>query len=300
MDQFEKLQKTIVNIQSQSSHVYIVNAGRMNHGKSSLFNSLLDNESFATGDIRTTVESKNVKFAEGVYLIDTPGLDAEKNDDVSAFEAYKRASMIIFVHTLNVGELHKDEIERIIQIAGLFPSRDYFWKHFCLVLTFSESMDADHANLIKEKILKDVKEKCGNYQFPVFLVSNIRYSKGKKEDKKNLVKKSGVEELKTFLNTNIDIWKKEIKSLNEERIKNVVQKEIDKLKVQKAISQKAYDMKTNQAESNVIRIENILIQVCESLADENSLKKRKLSTLQRAENELSNLKSRHASDRRYY
>ena len=57
-----RLEKIEKNFQKQSNllfqerkNVYIVNAGNMNHGKSSMFNSLLDKEVFKAADIRTTV-----------------------------------------------------------------------------------------------------------------------------------------------------------------------------------------------------------------------------------------------------
>ena len=41
-DIISNLEKNLKIIENESKKIFIVNAGRMNHGKSSLFNSLLD------------------------------------------------------------------------------------------------------------------------------------------------------------------------------------------------------------------------------------------------------------------
>ena len=88
------LEKNLKIIENESKKIFIVNAGRMNHGKSSLFNSLLDKQYFATGDVRTTVARSDAEFRPNVFLVDTPGLDAVDCDDKVAFDAYKKANMV--------------------------------------------------------------------------------------------------------------------------------------------------------------------------------------------------------------
>lgn len=99
--------KTIVNnyeeklnqIISDSDKFYLVNAGRMNHGKSSLLNSLTGkiDDFFEVQDKRTTVENKTYQYNENTYFIDTPGLNANDSDDQEAIKAYKKANLILFV-----------------------------------------------------------------------------------------------------------------------------------------------------------------------------------------------------------
>ncbi len=59
-DIFTKYQQEMEDVVRAADEIYIVNAGRMNHGKSSLFNSLLDQEVFKADDVRTTVENQPV------------------------------------------------------------------------------------------------------------------------------------------------------------------------------------------------------------------------------------------------
>lgn len=121
-----EFQKKIAEIDADSKNINIINAGIMNHGKSSLFNSLMDKEIFAAQDVRTTVVNQNAQWFDKVYLIDTPGLEAEKKDDTAAYDAYRRANMIIFVHNVKVGELHEKELAAINKIKSLFNDDDFF------------------------------------------------------------------------------------------------------------------------------------------------------------------------------
>lgn len=253
----QKLEADIARIQAESSVLYIVNAGRMNHGKSSLFNSLLDKVSFAVNDIRTTVQCAEAEFEPDVMLVDTPGLDADTGDDTKAFDAYRKANMIIFVHTSNVGELHKDELDRINAIASLFPSREYFWKHFCLVITFKDAVEEKQYGAIKKKIQEDVFKQCQGKKFPIFYVSNTRYQNGKNKNKEGLIKQSGIGELKEFLKENISQWRSESAKLQEDKIHQLRQEALKQLEKEKKVFQAKINSKKNEVtnrQSRLVRV----------------------------------------------
>lgn len=213
----KELEKLRDELNQKGNNVYIVNAGRMNHGKSSLFNSLLDKDEFETGDIRVTRTGKQIQWQPGVYLVDTPGLDAQGEDDAEAVEAYEKANMIVFVHTPNVGEFHANELNWINRMKKLAPSADYFWKHFCVVFTFKEAVEEEDLEHIKAKSLGDIKKTCGCDTFPVFVVSNERYSLGKEPGQELLQEMSGIGELRNFLTDHVKTWRHEGQQLNEQR-----------------------------------------------------------------------------------
>lgn len=178
--------------------VYIVNAGTTNNGKSSTFNSLLMLEGkrelgqnvFKVQDVRTTVENQEAEYHNGVYLMDTPGLEAAESDEEIAQKAYQNASLIVFVHAMKKGELHENELKWIQKIESLLtPS--YFSKHFCLVLTHREddlNDEKKELSSIQETITKQLKSYCQLTAIPMFCISNSLFEKGMK-NKKEVLKK---------------------------------------------------------------------------------------------------------------
>lgn len=247
-DYVAEFQKKIAEIDADSQNINIINAGIMNHGKSSLFNSLLDKEVFASQDVRTTVKNQGVQWGDNVYLIDTPGLEAEENDDTAAYNAYRRANMIIFVHSIKVGELHDKELEAINKIKNLFNNDEFFCKHFCLTLTFIESASEENIFSIRDKTLGDIKKHCGISDFPVFIVSNSRYQKGIAENKKNMIRHSGIPELKEFLKKNFQTWSDENNYFRVMRIANEKNLFIEKLQQERGKIQARIDAKTKDIE----------------------------------------------------
>lgn len=92
----ENIQKIVEDLSAMrqdmidaSGRIYIVNAGRMNHGKSSLLNSILGREAFRVADVRETRVNQEELYKDDVFLVDTPGLDADETDDREAFSVYK-------------------------------------------------------------------------------------------------------------------------------------------------------------------------------------------------------------------
>lgn len=213
--------KTIVNnyedklnqIISDSDKFYLVNAGRMNHGKSSLLNSLTGQveDVFEVQDKRTTVENKTYQYNENTYFIDTPGLNANDSDDQEAIKAYKKANIILFVHNLSVGDIREEEVRDIKTIMSCFNNVDNLLDKFVLVLTGKDAIQAkDDLSSIKEKILLDIKNETGLSSFKVFEVSNTTYKTGLKNNKHKLIEHSGVETLHNYIDnyiksSNIDV-----------------------------------------------------------------------------------------------
>ena len=253
----------ISEITAQQSDVYIVNAGRMNHGKSSLFNSFLGRDEFAAKDVRTTIENKEVLWKDNVVLIDTPGLDATDADDEAAFAAYKKASLILFVHTVKIGELHEQELAEIEKIANMFE-RSYFWNHFALVLSFMESVD-DDLETIKAESIRSIKEKFPEAEFKVFAVSNSRYKKGIAENKQGLIKKSGIVELLEYIEGQLPRWKEDIRDLSNQRINRLREEAIRELKVLKLNKVTCLNDKENENKNVIQKTREVFQNMCRAL-----------------------------------
>ena len=203
--------------------IFIVNAGRMNHGKSSLFNSLLNKPIFAVDDIRTTMTRQDADFSKDVVMVDTPGLDADSSDDKVAFDAYRRANLIVFVHTVKTGAVERDDIDSLNRMAKEAVSPEYFWRHFVLVFSNIDEYDADDAEdskkmrIIEEESLRNIKSGCGEHDFPIFRVSNAYFQDGNEANSEQLIAMSGIQELKEYILAHLDAWRQEQTQRMEQR-----------------------------------------------------------------------------------
>lgn len=299
-DYAEEFRQRLEVIDRDSKKILIINAGSMNHGKSSLFNSLLDRNAFAENDVRETVVSKDEPWIEDVYLIDTPGLNAEESDDVEAYAAYKRANMIVFVHTLKVGELKRNELNAINIIKNVLGEK-YFWNHFCLAMTFLDAEKSDeNINAIVDKTLNDIANTCGGKNFPVFLISNSRYKKGSSEQKQALIEKSGILQLRKYLKHNVSTWRNENNGIRKQRIANAKRELMSEIEDEHKRINNAIERKTKEIERRqqdfLYRLQSAVdsYRYAESEVDD------KQSRLNYANRELKDLRNQHRRDRANY
>lgn len=221
---------------SDSDKFYLVNAGRMNHGKSSLLNSLTGkiDDFFEVQDRRTTVKNKEYEYGKNIYFIDTPGLNANDNDDQEAIKAYKKANIILFVHNLSVGDIRKEEVRDIKTIISCFNNIDNLVDKFVLVLTGKDAIQSkDDLNNIKNKVLLDIKNETELTGFKVFTVSNTTYKNGLKNNKSKLIEHSGIKLLHEYIDSFIMASNSEIQDRICERIDLETGKIIYKLQLLK-------------------------------------------------------------------
>ena len=292
-------QEKIAEIDADAQKVNIINAGVMNHGKSSLFNSLLDKNIFPEEDIRTTVTNQTEPWGENVFLIDTPGLSAEIADDAVAYEAYRRANVILFVHRIDTGELHKNGLDGLNKIKALFPDEKFFAEHFCLVLTsIDDRSDKNELQMICDKTLADIKKFCGLSGFKVFFVSNSYYKQGVEEQENFFIEESGIPELRQYLRQNFSKWRNENKIFRAARIAREKEDFISQLNREKRNVQSRIQSATEriqQRQKNFLdRLEVAVAQRREDESRWNS-ESRRLEGMKR---ELKDLRDRH--DREYY
>ena len=221
-----ELEKVV--FENNNSKITVVNAGVMNAGKSSVFNALLGSKDlFKVKDIRTTIENSETEFATNTYFVDTPGLEAVNNDTDVAYEAYKKASVIVFVHSLHVGELHKNELEAINKIMSFFPNKQYFKNSFILVGTRKDMESEDgQFDIVLGKMKKDMSVHCKLNDFDYIAVSTTDYWEGVEAQDDDHIKYSGIEDLKEMI-----VEKLEKASVtNRELIESRIKKEKDILK----------------------------------------------------------------------
>lgn len=297
-DYVKAFQDKIAAIDADAQRVNIINAGVMNHGKSSLFNSLLNKNVFPEEDIRTTVKTQAELWKDNVYLIDTPGLSAEIIDDKVAYEAYRRANVIVFVHRVDTGELHKNGIDGLNKIKTLFPNEKFFAEHLCLVLTSIDDQSVrDNLDTIRDKALADIKKFCGLSGFKVFFVSNTRYRKGMAEHKEGLIKLSGILGLRDYLTENFSKWRAENQAFRKDRIAREKDDFIAQLNKERSDIQARIQSKTEQIKQ---RQKNFLQKVEEAVAqqrDDESRYSSEKNRLKGMKSDLEDLRTRWNSER---
>lgn len=256
-----KYEDQLNQIISDSDKFYLVNAGRMNHGKSSLLNSLTGEveDIFEVQDKRTTVKNKMYQYNDNTYFIDTPGLNANDSDDQEAIKAYKKANLILFVHNLSVGDIRKEEVRDIKTIISCFNSVDNLANKFVLVLTGKDAIQSkDDLNNIKSKVLLDIKNETGLSGFKVFIVSNTTYKNGLKNNKNKLIEHSGIKLLHEYIDSFIMSSNIEIQDRICERIDLETEKVKDKLQLLKEERAEKLKKEENAINEFRIRINNIL------------------------------------------
>lgn len=187
-------------IAAKKSHlkpVYVA-YGLMNSGKSSLLNILTNNielEFFKTNDIRETTENKEFDGEQYIF-IDTPGLDANHQDDAQAASGVRQADIVLFVHQPQ-GELEANEISFLQKLVSSFG--EHASKHIIIVLTKADKEDAMKIDAIARRIAEQCDAEL-NFFPSIFKVSNSRYRAGKLKSQDVLLERSSIPELVAHLN----------------------------------------------------------------------------------------------------
>ena len=277
---------------------YIVNAGDMNHGKSSLFNSLIGHEEFKVRDVRETVVNKEYQYTEDIVFIDTPGLCATDDDNAIAFEAYKKASCIIFVHNVKAGMLHKNELQEINQISNLFNDKQFFWKHFCLVFTFKEAIEnnEDVETKVNDSI-KSIHAECNAMPFSVFSVSNSRFQKGIAQGKKGLIKHSGILELKEFIDSSLENIRSDEKQLRRNRMTQLCDDAISRLQGRRREIDLAISKKRQNTNREIEEKRRNVLAVLDGYVNSSTELRDVQKKVERIQQEVDRLRAKHKAEK---
>lgn len=167
--------------------------GLMNAGKSYLLNMLsqhIEQEFFKTADQRETTTNKKLETDNYIYL-DTPGLDANCQDDAMAHQGIDDADIVLFVHQPQ-GELDPSEMDFLLELKNRFGASA---KH-CVAIVISK-IDKESPEKI-EAIRQAIQQQCQAHlgiELPIFQISNTRYQTGMSQKKDGLVQASHIDAL---------------------------------------------------------------------------------------------------------
>ena len=157
IDSLKNMQKVI-----HENQITVTCVGLYNHGKSTLLNVLIKDfeyKTFKTADAIETKLNKTVVYNDIKY-VDTPGLNAQKEDDKKVMEAVQNSDITLFVHTITTGEFNKEEIEFLNNIKQYWKNSQEFIERTIFVLSridnISDSEDIEKTSKRMKEQIKDI------------------------------------------------------------------------------------------------------------------------------------------------
>lgn len=197
LDRWTGIEKKSVS----ENNITIANTGLFSSGKSQLFNALIDrteDERFPVGTIPTTKIGDRERFSDRIELIDTPGIDANSEDDEMAFKMLVESDIILVTHNVKTGMLGRAEYEWIRSIASGMPEEERT-KRIIFVATWIDAItdEVDYKKTIEE-IKRQLFDATG-VELIFWEVSSKRYYSAKKKNNDVLEKKSNIPGFRQFL-----------------------------------------------------------------------------------------------------
>jgi len=228
----------------QQNEINIVCIGLYNHGKSTLLNVLIEDfelRTFKTADSRETIKNKTIKY-NGILYIDTPGLNAKKEDDEKVMDVIQTADIILFVHTITTGELNQKEVEFLEKIQKYWSNPQDFIDRTVFVLSRIDNIEDDEDIAKTTFRVQEQVQNIFNYSCLVAPVSAIDYKDGMIDDEIELIEDSNIQELKKLIELLSENTKEIIIKTKQIRVEERFDVLVDKLYKKIEINQQKMDM----------------------------------------------------------
>jgi len=220
----------------EDTSIKIVNTGMVSSGKSSLYNVLINSaeEYFPTGAARTTIKA-NYFEANHISYIDTPGIDVRSEDDMLAFNTIIGGDIIMMIHNIRTGPLNRSEVEWLERIISKMNNVEMRKSRLIFVVSWKDTREKeDDYNTLINNLKKQVFE-IVETEIPFFEVSVKKYQQGIQKQKDVLVKNSGIQELRNYIETYTVGYLEKKKDINSEEYSMLLQ-EVKELLISEKIS----------------------------------------------------------------
>ncbi|UCZ57127.1 hypothetical protein LGV61_02295 [Desulfurispirillum indicum] len=154
----------------------------------------------------------------GIVFLDTPGIDANEEDDAEAFKGISQADVVLMVHS-PPGELQQQELDYLEKLVDVV-SKSGLEERLIFILTRLESYEnGDAYKNIMKKCISQINNTIG-FSPSGFAISNTRYKKGAIEKKTGLVAKSGIPQLQEHV---CDLQRNRLETITSARLARVVE-----------------------------------------------------------------------------
>lgn len=249
----EKLDKIEAFILESSEHrPRLAVAGILKAGKSTLMNRLtgdFHDQRFAIDVIRATKHEK-VFEQDGIFFVDTPGIDADDTDTKVAIASLITADIILFVHNIRNGGLDEPERQFLRELSNNYESNEEFLAKSIFVITHMENMQKQFST-VRDEITEQIKL-IFDGEPTIVPVASETYRKGVLENKPLLVERSNFSELQRIINEKKLIAIKTKKSSNERKIDMEARQIREELLIQKyELIKKITEIKNSYTEQYV-------------------------------------------------
>ena len=188
----KNMQKSIYENQ-----IIVTCVGLYNHGKSTLLNVLIKDfeyTTFKTADARETIINKAVLY-NNIKYVDTPGLNAQEDDDEKVMKVVENSDITLFVHNVNTGEFNKAEIIFLQQIQKHWKNPKEFIDRTIFILSqIDESNDKDIIEEASQRMKEQIKNIFNGNALVIPVSSNL-YKEGIIENEEEFISESNIQEL---------------------------------------------------------------------------------------------------------
>ena len=196
--------------------VTIANTGRVNSGKSTLFNALLDRRRFDEGAVRTTITGEREALQDGIELLDTPGTQATEEDDEAAFQAVVEADLIVFVHN-SKEPLDRFETAWLERLGGDIGTEQIADRLIFVCSWLDKGEKVANYDELQESLRRQIHSALGS-SVDLWEVSAMRYFNGMERQKQGLVKASRIPEFREHLIHKAELARAELSHKRQEQL----------------------------------------------------------------------------------